>query len=275
MLFNFGTKRVDTPVGRVADFCAFCRAPRAMSVLRVGKTVTWYGMPLGKGDLQEHVLWCEACGARLTVDLRRYATIDGKRGEPLPALAARTFPDLEQAWAVRLEQEARLRHGPEHLDDTERAALLKQPFFLLANEVERAFDSPPNDNAVAMAFVAACCLPFVGIFLALELEARGSPQADAIGMSVAAGGFLLGIIAVVVMQFRASDRHLQRELLPRIARTLRPLEPTEADLAEAMADLPAYRHRAGHRRLLPAMVAAQLHADVAALAPPKPKVQIR
>jgi hypothetical protein len=223
---------VTQKLGRVADFCALCRRATSMVLRLHGTAWHWNLIRVSAIDLAGFTKTCEDCGTARPAEEAHYRKpVRSWRRLPIAELVARTQPNLAQKYAARLELEARLLVAPELLTPAERAALIREPFDVLAPNIQDAFRSRPWDAPAIAAVVFMFAAPFLGMWLASILAPANT---DAIGWS-AAGGFFLGVVATIVLAFTSPGRYLRRRALPRIARALRPLDPSPEELTVALA----------------------------------------
>ena len=242
MFIVWGKKIVYRTVGHVADFCPICRGQRAFEIRRIGSAGHVYYISLGEGELVGFERTCSDCGTALNADPQAYASVS-KQAQPLPALAASTFPNYAEVLRERTELERRVQESPGLLSPEERRSLIAQPFVLLSPKVERRFSSTHIDRNVGLAIL--------GAFL---LFMFGSAAARAVAPDSADGAVLLllalGIGVVIWQGLGASRRFMRREVIPQLARALRPLRPRETEMQAVLAELKQMRHKLGSKLVL-------------------------
>jgi len=247
MFIVWGKKLVHRKLGHVADFCPICRKPRAFVLRRVGSAGHLYYVTVSQGELVGYERTCVQCGTAFNAEPTHYATVAPKL-LPLPELARQTFPDLEQAWKDRLDLERQLRSDPHALHADDRKALIRSPFLLLSPKVEKRFASTHFDKEVGIAALAA-----LGLMIAGPATVRAvAPDAADLAVLVC---MALGVLLVIVQIALAGGRFMRREVLPVLAKCLRPLQPTRGELEAVLAELKTLRHQMATKLKLPELVA--------------------
>jgi hypothetical protein len=237
----------------VADFCPICRRPTAQGLRMHGQALHWYGLRIGPIALEDYTRRCEACTTLYSAEEGHYRDKARWRRVPIDALIARTQPNLAQKYARRLELEARLLLAPEMLTPGERQALVREPFELLAGEVAQAIRRKPWDLRTVAALAFALLVPIPAAVWIMERFPAEPAQMLWIGGGGVCGA---GLLAAIAFNQGSPGRYLRRRVLPRIARTLHPLEPTEAEVGTAMAQQFARDRTFGTPRHLAGMLAA-------------------
>jgi hypothetical protein len=242
MIFIWGKKLVYRKLGYVADFCPICRTPQAFEVQRVGLAGHVYFVSLGEGELAGFQRKCCECAIALDAKPTQYASI-AEALRPLPQLTAQTFPHLSKAYATILALEERVKATPSSLSPQERYALIRNPMLLLSPRVEKRYASTHIDLQTAITFLGV----LVAIFAESAVVSRFAP--DHASESII-GMCLLGVILVAWQIALSNTRFIRRSIVPVLAKTLRPLKPTEAEVQAALAELAKLRHKLG-RKLKP------------------------
>ena len=241
-------------LGRVADFCAICRQPTAQSLSMHGQALHWYGLRVSFIDLEGYTRRCTACAMVYAAEEGHYRDKVRWRRPPLPELITRTQPNLAQKYAWRLDLEARLLVDPELLTREERQAMVNEPFDLYAGPMAHTVRNKPWDLWTVLAILAAIFLPLPAAAFLVETVLHSEDAALFFGI---AGGLLAAALATaIVLNLGASDRHLRRRIFPKIARALRPLEPTADEVVVAMARLHVKEPRLGTGKHVAWMLAA-------------------
>lgn len=242
MIFIWGKKLVYRQLGYVGDFCPICRAPRAGMVRRVGLAGHVYYITAGEGDLVGHERTCTECRIAVKVDPATYSAFS-KELRPVEELLRLTYPDFARARKDRLELEEKVRTGAGFLSREERIGLIQQPFVLLSPKVE--------DYLSAMRFDGRAVLVFLGLLFAVPLLMAVAAKffAEGTDASIGANLAILGsAAALMIWQVAgAGRRYVRGEIMPVLARTLRPLKPTEAEIAGVIAELKRYKHKLGRK----------------------------
>lgn len=247
MVVISGRKNVYRKLGYVADFCPICRTAQAFLLRRIGRASHLYFISVGKGELAGYERLCQACATPFPTEAKKYKQI-ATTCAPLPELRASTFPDLEAAWQERLALEARIRNAPLLLSAEDRRELILAPFLLLAPKVERCYSSAVMDRAAALGTLAALALTIAG----WTLTPRLFPDTQ---LPTGMAFFFLGLALFTWQMLAAKARLMRREVLPALARALRPLVPGERELQAAFATVRSAGHKMGGKLRLPELLA--------------------
>lgn len=231
MFVFWGTKVTERRLGRRADYCPLCRAFRPFVVDQVETVGHLYYIPLGRRQVIGHVKRCEACGVDLAAELDEALGASRERGLELPDLIARTNPQIEKQWADRLALEQRIK--ARQLTSEERSQLLMEPFVLLNRGVEARTGEVHLDRWSGLGCLSIVAM--VALFFATEPEQVGLPWSLAHRAALwgLGGAALLTLLAMST----GSRRFVRREILPRLARALRPLDPTRAEIEQTIGGL--------------------------------------
>jgi hypothetical protein len=198
-----------------------------------------YFVSLGEGALAGFQRKCCECAIALDAKPTQYAAIADER-LPLPKLTAHTFPNLSKAYAPVLALEERVRATPASLSPQERYALIRNPMLLLSPRVEKRYASTHIDLQTAITFAGV----LVAIFAEAAVVSRIAPDhasESLIGMCV------LGLVLVGWQIALSNTRFIRRSIVPVLAKTLRPLKPTESEVQAALAELAKLRHKLGRK----------------------------
>lgn len=234
MFIFWGTKTVIRKLGYVADFCPICREIQKFQLSRVGLASHVYGASFGEGKLVGHQKKCLHCGTELQTDPSIYKDVQKKlTGAGSTDLTANTFPNIRQHYSERLSLEEQLVKRPAGIDASTRAALIKEPFHLLAPVVEKRFGATHIDRYVGVALL----LTIVGAFLVSKIFDAFFPQAVEHQANAVLITFGIGIVATGVQGYKSAGRYLRKEIYPKLAHSLRPLKPNQTELEAAFAEL--------------------------------------
>lgn len=258
MFIVWGKKLVYRKLGHVADFCPICRKPRAFVLRRLGSAGHLYYITVSQGELVGYDRTCVQCGTSFNAEPTQYAAVAPKPA-PLPELARQTFPDLEQAWKERLDLERQLRQDPRALHADDRKALIRSPFLLLSPKVEKRFASTHFDKEVGITALVALGLMIAGPALVRKVAPDSAELAVLVFMA-------LGVLLVIVQMALAGGRFMRREVVPVLAKCLRPLQPTPGELQTVMAELKTLRHKMASKLQLAELIAQITGQDAAARA---------
>jgi len=235
-------------IGYVADFCPMCRAPRAFQLRRVGGASQDYNIDSGEGALLGYERRCEDCEVTLDAKPTSYASIASERTS-MPELTARTFPRLTETYRATMDLDRLARRSPGSLTAAERRALILTPLLILSARVEQRLAATQVDKEVGYTVLALIAA------LVLDTYLIGRVAPESIGRSMLAI-LVVGIGAVIWQISAARGRFIRREILPRLAESLRPLSPTDAELNVAFEELRGLRHKLGSRKSARALRAA-------------------
>lgn len=239
MFIVWGKKVVRRKLGHVADFCPICRVPQGFALTRVGVANHVYYVTSGDGELAGFERTCHECGTSMQAEPTQYASV-AKKPLPLAELRRETFPQLEAAWRDRLELEARIRQAPRSLSAEERHALIRSPFLLLSPKVEKRFNENQIDKQTGLAMLGAVLLIAFGPAL---VEAVAPSVVDTAWLVFLAAG--LGLIVWVGLG--SGRRYMRREVIPQLAKALRPLRPTADEINAVLAEMKQLRHKMGSK----------------------------
>jgi hypothetical protein len=229
MIFIWGKKAVHTHAGYVADYCPVCRAARAFSVQRIGMAWHLYYITVSQGELAGYQRTCCDCGMVLPVEVGHYRQLSAEQ-LPLLQLEQTTNPHLAIRHADALAAAARLREAPLLLDEAERRRQIDAALRLQADALDEYEAATRLDREVWWSIGGAFAF-CVAVLVALRQQA---PENLDKGFLLA---FFLGLGAVAWQLSQMGERFLQRELLPKLARALAPLQPRQAELDEALLRL--------------------------------------
>lgn len=251
MFIVWGTKRVQKKLGYVADFCPLCRGAQAFRLTRISMAGHVYGVSLSSGKLAGFERQCLGCKIVLEADHEHYADIAKTyplervpESSQVSQLARQSNPGLAERHARRMELEQEIRRGNVPADPALRKFLIKEPFLLLAPNVERAFAETMIDLPLLLTLVGAIAVP-IGLFWLLDSVLVGDAK-ELIPVFMAVAG-LLALIAVVVQGYLVKNRHLRRHFYPKLVRTLKPLRPQPAELASVIGEIRQLGYTLGKR----------------------------
>ena len=263
MFIFWGTKRVQKKLGYVADFCPICRGPQAFRLTRISMAGHVYGVSLSSGKLVGFERLCLNCKTVLDAEHENYTSI--AKAFPLERvtesgqiseLIRLSNPQLEQRYAHRLELERELRRGNLPADGELRRRLIKEPFVILAQNVEREFAETRIDLPLLLTVIGAILAP-VGLFWLLDTTLTG--EARELLPVFLALVCLCGLIVVMVQGYLVKNRHLRKHFYPKLARSLAPLRPQSPELAAALSEIRQLGFTLG-KRTKPAFLEPLLHS---------------
>lgn len=251
MFIVWGKRVTRKKVGYVADFCPMCREAETFLLREVRSYSHIYYIPTSSSTLHGYERVCQGCKLALSGAPKQYVA-SPKRPAHVREIVERSFPGFHEVYGERLKVEEALRVAPDSLAKNVRRALIQQPFLVLSPLVEAQYGRTSIDWVIGASLVGGLAT----ILLAVQLT-EWLPY-DYHTMAFAAGG-LLGVSLIIWAFATAARRFVKRKIAPRAARTLRPLRPTEPEIAAALADLKQMGHKIGGI-LKPAHVVAALQA---------------
>ncbi len=226
----WGTKQVKRRLGYVADFCPICRSIQAHQVDRLGMAGHIYYIPFGEGKLVGYHGTCCTCSLLTNADPNLHSKVSKTLMPNLQDLIQESFPNIETHYAQRLDIEQNLKQLPRSLPDELRQALLEEPFRLIAPMLDIGDGMYYFDrNSLIGAVMTMVTLMFVSVL-------------------GAAGLFIfLGSLCYTCFElfFQRRRKYLKRTLIPMLAQTLRPLNPTLDELRSCLNQLAIARKRLG------------------------------
>lgn len=227
--FWYQRKSVVTRLGYVADFCPICHEATPSAIERLGMSRQIYGVTLNQGKLVGHERICLSCGCVFQGDPGKYASISPKFAF-LPELQAATLPNLEHIHRDQLALARRIRDEPQAFSAEERHALIRNVMLSLSIKAQRHSRMNIDRNTG---------LALIGTVLWAMFGSSVLPM-------VPIGFFWLSGLGIVLWQFISSRRRaMRREVLPTLARGLRPLKPEPAEIQAVLAELKRQRHPVG------------------------------
>jgi hypothetical protein len=239
MIFVWGKKPVYTHAGYVADYCPVCRAARAFAVQRIGMAWHLWYITVSKGELAGYQRTCCDCGTVLPVEVGHYTRLSAEQ-LPLLQLEQTTNPHLSIRHADALAAAARIREAPLLLDESERRRQIDAALRLQADALDEYEAATRLDREVWWSIGGA----FAFCALVLAALRQQAPENMDNGFIIA---FFLGLGAVAWQLSQMGERFLRRELLPKLVRSLAPLQPRPAELDEAFERLRAQGRKLARR----------------------------
>jgi hypothetical protein len=232
MLIIWGKKRVETPLGQVADFCPICREIRAFEIFRTGLAGHIYGVKLGDGKLLGHVKQCKSCGLRLGADPQQYERFEEKSTTDLEVLIIRTFPAVRKQFAERLALEEQIRRKSGPLPPETRQKFIMEPFVLYNGVVEAWFaGNVPLDARSGLGCLGTIVVSVTLLFIAGAVQAEAAK--DRLFLAVLAV-FAIGTVWTLLQFYLRPHHRVRRKILPYLALALKPLGPTRDELADCL-----------------------------------------
>jgi hypothetical protein len=253
----WGKKLVYRTLGYIADFCPMCRTPRVFKLQRVGLARHVYYISFGEGELAGYQRTCQQCGIAVAAKPTLYASVAAQPAA-LPEMIAQTFPKLPQAYQPTLELEERIRNSPASLTPEERHALIRQPFQLLSPRVEKQFASLHIDNDAGLTLLGVLVTLFIASFI-LKRVAPDSLEVSMVSI------LLAGMVLVIWQISQAGRRFMRRKIIPLLAATLQPLNPTDGEVQAVLAEFKKLRQKIGSKMKAKDLMSALNQNGAAAL----------
>lgn len=238
----------------MADFCPTCREPRSFKLSRVGSASHVYYLSFGAGKLVGHVIECNDCGQALSTDPMHYSTYRKESSTDLENLIQETYPNLRNVYAARLASEAQIRRSPGAIPREERAKLILEPFTLLNPAVEDRFTNGTQmDKQSGIGCLGSLIVFAVALTIAFNLQEPRQSQVMGVGFVL----FCIGFLYTFVQVGFAPRRFMRTKIVPKIARTLDPLEPTQEEITACIDRCKAAGMKIG-QKLKPQVLWAEL-----------------
>ena len=227
MIIVWGRKVVRRKAGYVADFCPCCRGLRPFTLYVHRSVAHIQRIPLGFGEEVGFDRVCNDCGAPYGATDTTYAKLS-KRLLPLQELKRVTYPTLDSVSQERLALEEHVRTGRVRLSSEDRFAWVKAPFMYLAPQVERGTLRLDKELTITL---AGCIV----LYLTAGYVSRNyfPEQALPVGLIT-----LAVVLALMIWQLRASGlRFMRGQILPALARSLKPLQPTQEEIEAVIGEI--------------------------------------
>lgn len=254
MFIVWGRKIKRRSLGYVADYCPVCRAQHVFDLQDVRSVAHVYYLSLGAGKSVGQERRCDDCGTSFRANVASYASVS-KQHLPLDQLRQQTYPNLDAALREQVALDERIRR--QRLTPAERQALIRAPFAYLAAKVERRFAQTHIDAGVGMALLVLVGL----VFAAAPLGKLVFPDSPELLFLI----FLALGVGLVVWQVRAcGSRFMTREVVPVLAKSLKPLEPTNEELGLALGELKKVKQKIGSKVRVSELLECMRTAGIAA-----------
>ncbi len=231
MIIPIGRISSDRLLGRVADFCPFCRGVRPFRIFRIESYQHVLYLPAGPRLDVGRSKVCETCRLRSAADPTNYSAVSTDDDANLEQLIAETNPEFRRNWASRLLLEERIK--ARRLSPGERAGLLREPFLMAAEVLARRNDEARLDQPTKFGCLGTFLLP-VACMLGLPLV-WNSTRPEREKVAVVAGGACLAFTFLAVVT--DARRHARRAVVPRLVESLRPLDPSSEEVELILGSL--------------------------------------
>ncbi len=213
---------------------------------------------IGRGRLEAYGETCETCRVERVLSPYKCPQVvdDGKAN--LDTLIERTNPSILQTHADRLELEKRAASGA--AKPPERTELIFDTLVALAPEVQaRSIGS--HYDVVSGSLFAVTVLAVLVWFGGLKDSPLLPPIHEDMALYIGLGIGGAGMLAMLVSQLGDVRRFTRRRILPRLARSLFPLKPSEAEVADALARLRAAEQAIGRELRASEVISAVRNHD--------------
>jgi len=237
MFIVWGKRVMRKKQGYVADFCPMCRELQTFLLREVRSYSHIYYIPTSANSLVGYERVCQGCKLALHGAPRQYVAAPKKPGH-VREIVGRSFPAFHEVYGERLRVEESLRISPDGLSPEVRRALIQQPFLVLSPLVEAQYGRTSVDWVIGASLAGGVAV----VALAAQLT-EWLPD-DYHTASFVVGG-ALGLALIIWAFATAVQRFVKRKIVPRAAKTLKPLRPTETEIAAALADLKRMGHKIG------------------------------
>lgn len=234
--YSYGRNIIRNDLGRRADFCLVCRDVRTFSVVEIRSVFFFICVEIGRGRVEAYGEVCETCRVeRLLPPNRRPGTVTNRRAG-IEELIGLTNPSVRQEHADRLALEKSVASGD--ADTSDRVKLIQEAFDAFAPEVQHRSNGNCTD-AVTGAWYAATAIATLAWFGGLKDAPLFAPMHEDRASCIGLGIDGAGVFAALVSMLGDVRRFTRRRILPRLARSLSLLRPTELEIAHALSRLPA------------------------------------
>lgn len=248
MLIVWGRRVSRRRIGYVADFCPMCRGPQAFLMNSFSTHRHVYFVPVGETNAGFERI-CQGCKLTFGGTPKFYKASTRKPGN-VQELVQSSFPSFDEVYGERMRIEDAVRKDPMKLPEKVRAALLRQPFTVVSPLVQSRFAGRAR---LDLHSVVALVLGFVAAGIAGKIAEMMFP--DYVGTAFLVGGGA-GLAYFLWSLGTEPRRYLKRAIVPQLARTLGPLQPSETELATVLAELKRSKLRLGRHLSAPQMVKA-------------------
>jgi hypothetical protein len=249
MFIVWGKRVSRKKVGYVADFCPMCREARTFLLREVRSYSHIYYIPTSTSTLHGHERVCQGCELALSGAPKQYVAVP-KKPAHVREILARSFPSFDEVYGERLKIEQTLRVAPDSLPTPIRRALIQQPFLVLSPVVEAKYRQTSVDGIGLASLIGGIALMMLPVIVADSLPVTYRDP-------FIIAGVVAGLCLLVGGLATNSRRYARGKLAPKLASTLRPLRPSEAEIATVLGELKQKGHKIG-RILKPVHVTAAL-----------------
>jgi hypothetical protein len=228
MLIIIGTRLSRKKLGYVADFCVFCRDIRKVRLdrLQMYKHIYYinYRPVEGPWNMQK----CMECGGENAVEVVNFTKTLKRPDADIEEFIRETNPSIRKFYNERLLLEKEVELAPLKLSQEVRELLIKEPFEVLAPQVEQTYHSGINiDWKIMLIMLIGTIFTIIMFCVTSSYEKTASHSDLWIASWVIA---LLSFIAVIISMGFESRRRIKKKYLGLLVRALNPLKPKEEEL---------------------------------------------
>ena len=226
----WGTKKVKSKLGFVAENCSRCRSIQVMKVSRVGMAGHIYYIPTSKGRLLGFVGECQQCSGEFWVQPTDYPAFEKNKKAELSALITKTNPKL-------------LPGNKAAIDSFVRFSQVREPLLRFNQSLEDRYAAGTRfDFPIVLALLVMFALPIPFGMAVNSISFLGEAR-EHLGGMVMGITFFVGLIATVYLTYKEPQRFFQKNLYRQITNALKPINPRPDELKECLSALRKYDYR--------------------------------
>jgi hypothetical protein len=249
MMIVSGTSAKEKKLGHVADFCQTCQA---ITPFLVTQNKIWehlYFVPFGSAVVTGHIATCQTCKISINTNAICYSDFVKPAGHNIESMITATFPNVREIHSGRLALAKILHDG--QLKNAEREIMLTNVWLNFATAHEQSVG-----KGIQIHGPGAKCLLVTFLFTFAGLIASPFVPRDHVGNLFQAIGIiaLIGIIYSIILFIRQPGQ-VKRELLQRIAHTLKPFSITREEIGTYLVRLTRSGYRLGKKIKPDALIA--------------------
>jgi hypothetical protein len=234
MAIVWGTQRTEKFLGFAADFCLLCRDIRPFRVSQVGLVDHLYYIPLGQAKPISHFGECVKCGTQKSVDPKNYkAFVNFAATSDIESLAQMTYPNVRNDYAERLELEQCIKDH-QILMPAERNTILMESFMIFAGKVQDRYANFKFDKESGMGCIGLLVMPGL-LFCGFTFIQPFSDRALNIYSIVLTLIGCIVLVYTVIQSILTPGRFIRREIMPALARTILPINPTYQEISQYLS----------------------------------------
>ena len=229
-MFMFAGQKIRTEeLGYFAEFCPICRSIQAHFAIKRSTVPHLYFVPVGRKTTLDFIGTCLCCSVERGINPLSYKqTVKSYSGD-LPLLINETYPTIYESYENRLNLEDLIKKDPSELDDNERLTLIREPFEVLQNFIERECGEDTKfDRKSGIGCFSTILLFVLIIVLAFTFEDNNS--VDAMIRLFLIPLFLLGTLGTFILLALTPQRFIKNKVFPQLIKALMPLQPKKHEL---------------------------------------------